>query len=57
MKKLFPAFRAWVSWFVIGTLFPIIASAQEQNDTIIGEGYLLENFTVTTRRIPFKITM
>ena len=56
MKKLFPAFRAWVSWFVIGTLFPIIASAQEQNDTIIGEGYLLENFTVTTRRIPFKIT-
>ena len=56
MKKLSPAFRAWVCWLVTVTLFPSLASAQEQKDTINGKVYQMEDVIVKARRMPAKIT-
>ena len=56
MKKLSPAFRAWVCWLVTVTLFPSLASAQEQKDTISGKVYQMEDVIVKARRMPAKIT-
>ena len=56
MKKLNPAFRVWVCWLVIVALFPSIAVAQEQKDSINGEMHHLDAITVTARRMPAKIT-
>ena len=56
MKKLNPAFRVWVCWLVIVALFPSIAVAQEQKDSINEEMHHLDAITVTARRMPAKIT-
>ena len=56
MKKLSPVFRAWVCWLVTVTLFPSLASAQEQKDTISGKVYQMEDVIVKARRMPAKIT-
>ena len=56
MKKLSPAFRAWVCWLVTVTLFPSLASAQEQKDTISGKVYQMEDVIVKARRMPAQIT-
>ena len=56
MKKLNPAFRVWVCWLVIVALFPSIAVAQEQKDSINGEMHHLDAITVTARHMPAKIT-
>ena len=56
MKKLNPAFRVWVCWLVMVVLFPYMASAQEQNDSISGKVHQLDAVTVTARRMPTKIT-
>ena len=56
MKKLSPAFRVWVCWLVIVTLFPSLASAQEQKDTINDKLFQMEDVIVKARRMPAKIT-
>jgi len=56
MKKLNPAIRAWVCRLVMVALFPSIASAQEQKDSIHGKVHELDAVTVTARRMPAKIT-
>ena len=56
MKKLPPAFRVWVCWLVIVTLFPSLASAQEQKDTINDKLFQMEDVIVKARRMPAKIT-
>ena len=56
MKKLNPAFRVWVCRLVMVALFPSIASAQEQKDSINGKVHQLDAVTVTARRMPAKIT-
>ena len=56
MKKLNPAFRVWVCRLVMVVLFPSMASAQEQKDSISGMVHQLDAVTVTARRMPAKIT-
>ena len=56
MKKLNPAFRVWVCRLVMVALFPSLASAQEQKDSINGKVHQLDAVTVTARRMPAKIT-
>ena len=56
MKKLNPAFRVWICRLVMVALFPSMASAQEQKDSINGKVHQLDAVTVTARRMPAKIT-
>ena len=56
MKKLNPAIRVWVCRLVMVILFPLVASAQEQKDSINGKVHQLDAVTVTARRMPAKIT-
>ena len=56
MKKLSPSFRAWVCWLVTVTLFPSIAPAQEQKDTISDKVHQMDDVIVKARRMPTKIT-
>ena len=54
MRRPNPAFRVWM--WLIYLLLPLSINAQEQKDTIIGESHLLDDVTVTARRMPAKIT-
>ena len=56
MKKQCPAICVWVCRLVIVALFPSMALAQEQKDSINGKIHLLDDVTVTARRMPAKIT-
>ena len=56
MKKQCPAICVWVCRLVIVALFPSMALAQEQKDSISGKIHLLDDVTVTARRMPAKIT-
>ncbi|MBQ8442573.1 MAG: TonB-dependent receptor [Bacteroides sp.] len=56
MKKLIPAIGVWVCRLVVVALFPSLASAQEQNDSISGKVHQLDAVTVRARRMPAKIT-
>ena len=56
MKKLNPAICVWVCRLVMVALFPSMASAQEQKDSINGKVHQLDAVTVTARRMPAKIT-
>jgi outer membrane cobalamin receptor len=56
MKTPFHARRIWV-WLLWGfCLLPISALAQEAKDSITGKVHLMDEVTVTARRMPSKIT-
>ena len=56
MKTPYHTLRVWVWVLWVFCLLPSTIVAQENKDSINGEAYLLDDVTVTARRMPAKIT-
>ena len=56
MKTPYHVLRVWVWVLWVFCLLPSTIVAQENKDSINGEAYLLDDVTVTARRMPAKIT-